>query len=88
MEYAKIHSELHFLVTPIGCGLGGWDVEEIAPLFREAVSIENVILPKDFVTYITYEDKRSYNLERFLTAHKYNNKNALRKIIYRRKRTH
>lgn len=75
-------------MTPIGCGLGGWDVEEIAPLFREAISIENIILPKDFVTYITAEGKRSYNLERFLTAHKYNYENALREITDGRKRTH
>lgn len=27
LEYAKMHSNLHFLVTPIGCGLGGWDVD-------------------------------------------------------------
>lgn len=88
LEYAKMHSKLHFLVTPIGCGLGGWDVEEIAPLFREAISIENIILPKDFVTYITAEGKRSYNLERFLTAHKYNYENALREITDGCKRTH
>ena len=88
LEYAKMHSKLHFLVTPIGCGLGGWNVEEIAPLFRETISIENIILPKDFVTYITYESNHCYNLERFLTAHKYNYENALREITDGRKRTH
>lgn len=55
--------------------LEGWDVEKIAPLFREAISIENIILPKDFVTYITSETNHCYNLERFLTAHKFNYEN-------------
>lgn len=49
LEYAKMHSELNFLVTPIGCGLGGWDAEDIAPLFQEAIAIENIWLPKEFL---------------------------------------
>ena len=46
--YALIHPELHFLVTPVGCGLGGWCAREIAPLFRDTMSMENVWLPQDF----------------------------------------
>lgn len=49
LEYAKMHSELHFLVTPIGCGLGGWRPKDIAPFFREAIDMENVWLPKEFI---------------------------------------
>ena len=47
-QYAAEHPELHFLVTPIGCGVGGWKASEIAPLFRNASRLQNVSLPKDF----------------------------------------
>lgn len=47
-EYAAIHPELHFLVTPIGCGGGGWSPRRIAPLFAKASKLENVSLPKEF----------------------------------------
>jgi hypothetical protein len=35
-EYAIEHPELHFLVTPVGCGGGCCKVWEIAPMFRKA----------------------------------------------------
>lgn len=46
--YAKAKRELTFLVTKIGCGLAGYTVEDIAPLFKEAIGIPNIILPKEF----------------------------------------
>ena len=49
IEFAMQHQELKFLVTKIGCGIAGFTIEEIAPLFREAIDVENVILPEDFV---------------------------------------
>ena len=48
--FAKSHPELTFLVTRIGCGIAGFRDEEIAPLFKECIDIENVILPRSFVT--------------------------------------
>lgn len=48
VEFAKAHSELKFLVTPIGCGIAGFSPRDIAPLFREAVDVENVCLPGSF----------------------------------------
>ena len=50
--------------------------------------MENIILPKVFVEIFSPKGKRNYNLERFLTAHKYNYENALREITDGRKRTH
>lgn len=47
-EYAVKHPELHFLVTPVGCGDGCCKVWEIAPMFRKASKLSNVSLPKDF----------------------------------------
>ena len=39
---------LTFLVTRIGCGIAGFSDDEIAPLFREAIDVENIILPQEF----------------------------------------
>ena len=47
-KYAIEHPELHFLVTPIGCGGGCCKVWEIAPMFRKASKLPNVSLPRDF----------------------------------------
>ena len=49
IEFASKHPEYKFLVTKIGCGIAGFRVEEIAPLFAEVIDMDNVILPEDFV---------------------------------------
>lgn len=51
--YAKRHPELTFLVTKIGCGIAGFNCDEIAPLFAETVNMENVYLPAEFRNIIT-----------------------------------
>ena len=55
IDFAKAHPELKFLVTPIGCGIAGFTVEEIAPLFAAAIDVENIILPRPFVNVIEKE---------------------------------
>lgn len=52
IEFAKSHHEYKFLVTRIGCGIAGFHDEEIAPLFADAIDIENIILPREFVKVI------------------------------------
>lgn len=52
IECAKAHPELRFLVTRIGCGIAGFTDDEIGPLFKDAIALENVILPKEFVETI------------------------------------
>lgn len=47
--FAKEHPELFFYVTRIGCGIAGFRDKEIAPLFEEAIALENVCLPESFV---------------------------------------
>ena len=49
IEFAKSHPEMTFLVTRIGCGIAGFRDEEIAPLFKECIEMENVLLPRSFV---------------------------------------
>lgn len=50
--FAQAHPELKFYVTRIGCGIAGFKVRQIAPLFRDALGISNIVLPRDFVEAI------------------------------------
>jgi hypothetical protein len=45
-NFAGTHPELTFELTPIGCGLAGYEYHQIAPMFRDAPS--NVIIPDEF----------------------------------------
>ena len=49
IDCAKQHPELKFFVTRVGCGIAGFQDSEIGPLFKDAIPMENVILPKEFV---------------------------------------
>lgn len=49
IEFAKQHPEYLFLLTRVGCGIAGFTDEEIAPLFGEALKLQNVIFPKAFI---------------------------------------
>jgi hypothetical protein len=48
IEFAKNNPDLTFLVTEIGCGLAGHKQKDIAPLFINAVDVENINLPEKF----------------------------------------
>lgn len=52
IEFAKSRPDLKFLVTRIGCGIAGFKDEEIAPLFKEAMAVQNIYLPKEFYDII------------------------------------
>ena len=43
-QYAAQHPELHFLVTPVGCGGGCQSEWDIAPMFSDAAKLPNVSL--------------------------------------------
>lgn len=47
--FAEKRPDLKFLITEIGCGLAGLTPEQIAPLFKDAVGIENIYLPQRFI---------------------------------------
>jgi hypothetical protein len=47
LAYANSQPNKEFLVTPIGVGLTGYTVQEIAPMFQDYP--ENVILPQEFL---------------------------------------
>lgn len=48
IKFARENPDLTFLVTEIGCGSSGFKPKEIAPLFQEAVGVENIHLPARF----------------------------------------
>jgi len=52
IEFAKQNQDKIFFVTEIGCGLAGCAVEDIAPLFKHAVDVDNVHLPLNFWKYL------------------------------------
>ena len=53
ITFARQHEDKTFLVTRIGCGIAGFDADEIAPLFAEAVDMANIYLPDDFWDVLT-----------------------------------
>ena len=56
IEFAEYEKALTFYVTKIGCGIAGFRIEQIAPLFRNAYNLSNVILPIEFAVYIENEN--------------------------------
>lgn len=48
--YTHNHPRQHYFITALGCGMAGYKVSEIAPLFK-GIS-ENVILPESFKAYV------------------------------------
>jgi hypothetical protein len=48
IEFAKNNQSLTFLVTEIGCGLAGLKPKDVAPLFKDAITVTNIHLPKRF----------------------------------------
>ena len=48
IEFAIQNPDLKFLVTEIGCGLAGLKPKEVAPLFQDAIEVENIHLPSRF----------------------------------------
>ena len=53
IRFAESRPDLFFYVTRIGCGIAGFVDEDIAPLFRDALSLDNVALPKTFHDILT-----------------------------------
>lgn len=87
-EFAKAHPEKRFLVTEIGCGIAGYSVGEVAPLFECCRDVGNVTLPASFWDIIGEPSVKTYDLERFLTAQAADYANALDDIRNGRKHGH
>jgi len=48
IEFAKAKPMMHFYVTEVGCNLAGYTPQDIAPLFKNAIEVENISLPQAF----------------------------------------
>lgn len=66
LAFTKEHTDLFFLVTRIGCGVGGYRDEEMAQFFKNALDLQNVSLPKSFVDALNGE--QYFDLDRFVKA--------------------
>lgn len=49
IKFAIQNPQYKFLVTEIGTGLAGYKYKDIAPLFRDALVVENIFLPENFL---------------------------------------
>ena len=52
LDFTIKNKDKKFLVTEIGCGIAGFKVSEIAPLFRKALEYSNAYLPERFINYL------------------------------------
>jgi hypothetical protein len=50
IEFAKMHSELLFDITRIGCGLAGYTDNQIAPMFKNAPL--NCRMPEEWAEFL------------------------------------
>lgn len=48
---AHANPHLRFLVTEVGCGLAGYSVKDIAPIFADCIGYDNIYLPHSFWQY-------------------------------------
>lgn len=56
IKFAAINYTKRFLVTKIGCGIAGFSIDEIAPLFADAMHLINVKLPIEFYRALENKD--------------------------------
>lgn len=49
LKFAKDNPQIIFYVSKLGCSLAYFKVEDVAPLFKEAMDIENIYLPIEFI---------------------------------------
>lgn len=59
INFAKANPQLIFLVTEIGTGLANHKKENIAPLFKDAINIQNIHLPFSFWNILSSITKQS-----------------------------
>lgn len=53
VDFAKHRQDLTFFVTRIGCGIAGFNDADIAPLFKNAIGVPNIVLPRQFYEILT-----------------------------------
>lgn len=49
IDYVNANSQFTFMVTPVGCGHAGFDVKQVANMFKGLIEKRNVMLPDIFI---------------------------------------
>ena len=52
IAYAKQHPELRFHTRKVGYDKAGYTIEQIAPLFKGAKDVKNILLPKEMIAIL------------------------------------
>ena len=61
--FAEAHPEMQFNVVNIGCRNAGYTPKQIAPMFSDAIQLNNVKLSDDFISVLTTpEERHTYSL--------------------------
>lgn len=55
IQFALDNRDKKFWVTKLGCGLGGFAISDIAPLFANKLIPSNVVLPKEFTAPVYFQ---------------------------------
>lgn len=55
IDYARRNPDKDFIVTALGCGIAGHPLSAMAGLFRNALHLDNIVLPKAFYLSILAE---------------------------------
>lgn len=63
--YAAYTPEHCYSVTPIGCGLAGWDPSQIAPMFHRVFDLKNVRLPREFLEFLPWMEVMPNSIANF-----------------------
>lgn len=59
INIAKITPTFTFLVTKLSCGLAGYTPADIAPLFKDAINVENIHLPTEFWEVLNKQNEKA-----------------------------
>ncbi len=63
LHFVKIHPELMFEVSAVGCGLRGLTPADMAPMFAKALGMPNVKLNQKFLDFLSEGTNTHENLE-------------------------
>ena len=61
LEVAKSNTDKHFIITEIGCGIAGYDHQEIGPMFKDFYLLDNISLPQKFIDCIVVKGFKGFH---------------------------
>ena len=52
LDFVRANPDNNFHLTPIGTGIAGFNIDEMAMLFRDGITLNNLIFPEEFVPFL------------------------------------